>query len=319
MGSHECSNLSSARAWCQGIQWNAYDYVFFSYFNVLSENQVKLRLVRRLRSNLLTAYLEETENYVGGLGTLENVQCLHMCTCQRCGPMASDAQIWFIGVALGISAIIGSPAVALTPTSYLQDFTIVGAAGTLTVTTLPVQTATGSFVYWDMTILLNADNKGNLTLAPGYPKFQKSVPFIVSNFEAGTYAASATIENGKDLITVSGPGVGPEGTTIWSLATAKGADSCTVPVSATWYTGPIVDNPLAARLKKDGITSAAYSYGLVGISPPFSCSDGEYFPFEQGALIGVSQTEGELSIVSFTYDGTDSKTPIAQITYSLLP
>jgi len=61
-----------------------------------------------------------------------------------------------------------------------------------------------------------------------------------------------------------------------------------------------------------------YKNGVVGATP--SCSDaGLYSYFERGALIGVSQTQGSLSIVSFNYNATDSKTPVAEITYTLLP
>jgi hypothetical protein len=85
-----------------------------------------------------------------------------------------------------------------------------------------------------------------------------------------------------------------------------------------WYTGPIASNPLAARLKKAGITSAFYSYGLVGAS--VSCAVGTYYDFSEDALIGVSQVEGSLTIVSFTNNnGVDSQVPIAEITYTLLP
>jgi hypothetical protein len=185
----------------------------------------------------------------------------------------------------------------------------------LAATTIPVETATGKFVYWDMTILLNADSKGNLTLAPGYPKFQPSVPFNISGFEAGAYAGPATIASGKYFVTVTGPGVGPAGSTLWSLATAKGADACTVPVTAVWYTGPIAGNPLAPRLKKAGINSPDYSYGIVGAGSP--CGGTFEDLFEQGALIGASQTGPTLSISSFTANGKDSNVPLGPIVYTL--
>jgi hypothetical protein len=205
---------------------------------------------------------------------------------------------------------------AATPTPYLQDSTIVGSGGTLTATDVPVQTSTGSLVYKDVTIQLNADVKGNLTIAPGYPKVQPAPPLILNNFAAGEYVGPPTLANGKFLVTVNGPGVGAGGVTVWSLTPASGANCATYPMSATWYTGPIASNPLAARLKKAGITSSLYSYGLVGFSP--TCAAGSYGYFVGGALIGVSQVEGSLTIVSFTsYGGADSPIPLAEITYTL--
>jgi hypothetical protein len=226
------------------------------------------------------------------------------------------------GLLLAVSVTFAQPATAAQPTPFLEDSTIVGAGGTLTATMIPVEKSNGTFAYWDMTILLNADSKGNLSLASGYPKFQPSVPVIISNFQAGNYAGPATVANGKFLVTVTGPGVGPGGTTVWSLASSKGANSCTAPASATWYTGPIAGNPLATRLKKVKITSADYSYGVVGTGTNYSpCYSTTYYylPFEQGALIGVSQTQATLTISSFTSGEIDYQTPIAQITYTLLP
>jgi hypothetical protein len=226
------------------------------------------------------------------------------------------------GVLFATCGALAQSAGAATPTPFLEDSTIVGAGGTLTATRVPVETATGSIVYQDVTIQLNATTKGGLTLAPGYPKVQPSPPLITSGFLAGNYAGPTTLANGKFLINVTGPGVGVGGTTIWSLAASKGANICTAPISATWYSGPIADNPLAVRLKKDKITSTDYSYGVVGASTSYNCSSGTpnyYLLFEQDALVGVSQTQGSLTIVSFTYNGTDNETPVAQITYTFVP
>ena len=119
-------------------------------------------------------------------------------------------------------------------------------------------------------------------------------------------------------MTVTGPGVGPEGATPWSLTPASGANRATYPQSVTWYTGPIANNPLAARLKKANITSSFYSYGIVGFNP--SCAAGSYGYFLSGALVGLSQVEGSLTIVSFTNSaGSDSPIPLSEITYTLQP
>ncbi|MGH7115580.1 MAG: hypothetical protein ACREE9_13920, partial [Stellaceae bacterium] len=211
------------------------------------------------------------------------------------------------------------PAIAATPTPYLQDSTIVGSGGTITATDVPVETSTGSLVYKDLTIQLNADVKGNLTIARGYPKVVNAISPILNHFVAGHYAGPPTLASGKFLVTVNGPGVSSGGATAWSLTPSSGSNCGTYPQSVTWYTDPIASNPLAARLKKAGITSSFYSYGIVGFGP--TCAAGTYFDFESGALVGLSQIEGSLTIVSFTYNGgaTDSPIPLAEITYTLLP
>jgi hypothetical protein len=228
-----------------------------------------------------------------------------------------------VAVLLATSGMATGPAAAATPTPFLEDSTIVSTGGTLTATRVPVETATGSIVYQDVTIQLDATAKGGLTLAPGYPKIQPSPPILTSGFLAGHYAGPPTVASGNYLVTVTGPGIGGNGTTVWSLTAAKWANACTAPLSATWYSGPISENPLAPRIKRAGITSTDYSYGIVGVSEPSNCasnSPGYYYTFLQDALIGVTQTQDSLTIVSFEYnEGTDSSTPVAQITYTLQP
>lgn len=221
-----------------------------------------------------------------------------------------------LSAGLGLGAVLVGPAIAASPTPYLQDSTIVGSGGTITATDVPVQTSAGSLVYKDVTIQLNAATNGNLTIAPGYPKVVNAISPILNNFVAGHYVGPPTLGSGKFLVTVNGPGVSAGGATAWSLTPSSGAYCGTYPQSVTWYTGPIASNPLAVRLKKAGISSSFYSYGIVGFNP--ACAAGSYGYFESGALVGISQIEGSLTIVSFTYGG-DSPVPLSEITYSLLP
>jgi hypothetical protein len=176
---------------------------------------------------------------------------------------------------LAVGAASGRPAAAASPTPFLEQATIIGAGGTLTVDRVPVETATGSVVYRDILMVFGADSLGNLSLMRGYPKFQHDPPIVASPFIAGNYAGPPTLANGKYLITVTGPGVGVNGSTQWLLSTAQGADGCTYPQSAFWFTGPIADNPLASRLQAAGITSPEFSYGVAGgpcCDPPGSVS-----------------------------------------------
>jgi hypothetical protein len=199
-----------------------------------------------------------------------------------------------------------------TPEAEFQYSTLTGSGNTMLATRVPAITSTGAAVYWDVTLLFDVDENGNLTLDPAYPQIVKSPNLITSHFQPGNYVGPSDILDGQALITVSGPGVGPGGTTEWTLAASPGAASCTYPSTATWYVGSLASNPLSARLKKAGITSTAYSYGI-GSGP---C----YGNWENDSLLGFSQVGNTITIYSFSYAGTDdSSTPLAQITYTLIP
>lgn len=189
---------------------------------------------------------------------------------------------------------------------------LTGSGNTITAEWVPVVTATGT-EYKNVTLLFDVDASGNLTLASGYPLVVPSPTPLVYAFQAGTYVGPSTINGGKNIITISGPGIRTGGTTEWSLAASTGASIYTYPSSASWYVGPISSSPLAARLKAAGITSNAYMYGT-GTS---SCGCGDIWL--TNSLLGFSQTNGALTIVSFTAGGKDFSVPQDQITYMLQP
>jgi hypothetical protein len=153
----------------------------------------------------------------------------------------------------------------------------------------------------------------------------------VSSFIPGTYVGPRHIANGKATIAVNGPGVLSNGATVWSLVSVADADACTYPGSATWYVGPIENNPLQARLKKAvmvpnsgdrdpaGITSTAWNYGVAGGEVAGKCyvSIGSPNSWHNGSLIGVSQIGSAITIASFTFLGVDYSSPVDQITYIL--
>ena len=171
-------------------------------------------------------------------------------------------------------------------------------------------------MYQDVTLQFDGDGYGNLTLSSGFPLVAPSPGLQVSSFQPGLYAGPSSLLYGKALATLSGPGVLAGGMTAWAFTAAPGADSCTFPRSASWFVGPNDNNhPLAARLKKAGITTNAWSYGTGG---GFTCS-GQYNVWEVNTLIGVSQIGNALTIVSFTSSGTDSAAPRDQVTYTLTP
>jgi hypothetical protein len=203
------------------------------------------------------------------------------------------------------------PAVASPPYAQFANSTITASVDTIVASWVPVVTATKT-TYQDVTIVFSVDASGNLTVAPGYPKIVPAPSVIVSNFKAGTYVGPSSVFSGNAVVAVSGPGVTKGGATEWSLAAAPGAATCTYPTSATWYVGTLTNNPLyQQRIKPAGITSTAWSYGIVG---SYQCGGN----WDTKALIGLSQTGNTITIVSFTTpDGITHGAPVDQITYTL--
>lgn len=203
---------------------------------------------------------------------------------------------------------ISSTAKAADPTAFFEKSSIVGQGETIGISRVPVRDSAGKIKYYDATLTFSVDASGNLTLT-ALPSFTQSPALVISSFKAGTYTTTA----GTGAIKVTGPGVGgPAGQTAWTLAATTAGT--TNPPSATWYTGPISSNPLKARLQTAGITQTQYSYGIVGA--------GVYndFWWQPGNLIGVQQVGNTLTLVSFTWNGSqDYPVPQAQITYTLKP
>ena len=200
---------------------------------------------------------------------------------------------------------------AITPYAEFQYATITATTNTLNATLLPVVLSNGSLVYKNLTIpfKVTEDSKGNITITAGTITVVNSPETQINGFIAGNYVGPGG-GNGQ-LITLSSPGVTASGATEWSVAQSAGATGCTYPITATFYVGPIASNPLYPRLKKAGITSTAYSYGILGEQP---CGSGWW---DTGTILGFAQTGNTLTIVSFTLFGNeDQNTPGDQITYT---
>jgi hypothetical protein len=203
------------------------------------------------------------------------------------------------------------------PSAYaeFQYATITGSNNVLNVTMLPVVTPTGT-VYKNLTIPVTTEASGAIVL--GTPSEVNAPQILASSFKAGKYSGPSSVNDGKNVITVTGPGVVPGGTTVWSLVSSSSPSVCTYPVSGTWYVGPLSNNPLAARLKKVGISSTAYSWGVAGnpgLNNTVSCNPG--LNWSNGSIIGVSQTGNSITFSSFTSDGSfDKSYPVDQITYT---
>lgn len=196
------------------------------------------------------------------------------------------------------------------PYALFQQATITGSNNTITATQIPVITASGVVVYLNTTIQFDVDANGNLTISAGFPQTVAAPATITSNLRAGRYVSPSNILNGKGAIILSGPGLTDGGATMWTISAAPNADPGTYPSTASFYVGPIANNPLASHLTQDGVTSTAFSYGIVG--------GGQLGPGGQwgaGSIIGVSQSGNTLTIALFN----NYKTPQDQITYTLAP
>lgn len=216
------------------------------------------------------------------------------------------------------------------PSAYFHHSTLTGSGATITAARVPVSTPGGKIVFRDVTLQLEADADGNLMLASGFPVVVQAPELPVLQFQAGKYLGPRNIANGKAVIRVGGPSASPGGGSVWSLLSSDDADRCTYPGSATWYVGPLENSPQAARLKRAGITSTAWSYGVSGVGPGSSCLTFAYTNWDNGSLIGVSQSGNTLTIASFTntlsrVTGTDGvliydrSAPVDQVTYILAP
>jgi hypothetical protein len=197
------------------------------------------------------------------------------------------------------------------PYAEFQYSTLTASGNTITGTMLPVVTTNGTS-YVNVVMQFDVAADGTLTIAPGYPQIAPSPRPSTRNFLAGNYVGPSADANYD--ITVFGPGVTAGGATEWSLATSTGATCYTTPTTATWYvfSGPMAQNPLAGYLKKAGITEAtygAYSWGITGDQ----CAPTVNWATEN--LIGLSQTNGALTILNFTYNGVYQSQPADQITY----
>jgi hypothetical protein len=206
------------------------------------------------------------------------------------------------------------------PYALFQYSTLTGTGNTINATYLPVVTSSGTS-YINLTLQFDVDNSGNVTVSSGYPQLVQPPTPVLSSFIAGTYALPDQIYGGG-LITVEVPAIGPGGTAVWSLHTSPdafgGANGCTFPSMATWYVGSIDNNPYAARLKKVGLTSGFWSYGVMN-GPACNLKvivDGAWLT---ESIIGLSQIGNTLMITSFTNKGTDFNTPQDQVTFLLQP
>jgi len=202
--------------------------------------------------------------------------------------------------------------------AQFQYATVTGTTNTINATYVPLTTASGNLAYENLTIPFTAsqDSEGRFHVTAGTVIAVPSPLPQTAGFVAGNYVGPGG--GTAQLITLSGPGVNSDGSTEWSVALSPGATGCTWPQSATFYVGPLADNPLYARIKAAGITSTAYSYGVEGNQPCSTGNSGGSY-WETGSLLGFVQTGNTLTVVSFSYASSDdSDNPEAPVTYTLI-
>lgn len=229
--------------------------------------------------------------------------------------------------AAGLAAIAGLLAFPLSaqdipvPQPRFQYAAITGSNNTITLTRVPVLLVGGTYAYQDLTLEFSIDTDGNWSLAKS--TIVASPELVVSGFKPGNYRPpKAYTDFGEGYISVSGPGVLSSTATAWTVSAVIDKDlknsiwdKTPYPESATFYVSPLATHPLTARLKKAGITSTAWSYGVGGGANGRSPSAWGY-----GSILGFSQVGNTITIASFTKYGTsDQSEPVDQITYTLIP
>ncbi len=204
---------------------------------------------------------------------------------------------------------------AQTPSALVQNSTLSGTTNTINITQLPVVTSKGTIIYDNVVIQFDVADDGALTITSGFPQITLAPRPIVNGFVAGTYLGP---DDKTELITVSGPSVGTDGYTVWTISPGPGSSGCLVPYSATWYDvgSNTAANPLYAnRLKPDGITGPQLLQ--FGTGKANTCNPND--DWGTNTLLGFSQVGKTLTISSYTGYTGDSPTVVDQRTYILQP
>jgi hypothetical protein len=200
------------------------------------------------------------------------------------------------------------PADAASAPMYFDESSIIGIGQTITALGVPIETSAGTFIYKDVTIELSADAKGNLSWATKEPIAGSSPPLATSNVRAGVYFMPDCSACG---IQITGPtSIGNGGLGEWVITAATADAGSSPPNPAFFYTGPLAGSPLEARLKKAGLTSAQYVYGIVGTS------NVNAYRWATNDLFGLRLVGNELVVAGFTDGNGDHNIPVTQIIYT---
>ncbi len=213
-----------------------------------------------------------------------------------------------VACALGLSA-------QTTPAAMVQNSTLSGTTNTINITQLPVVTSKGTIIYDNVIIEFDVADDGTLTIGSGFPQITAAPRPIVNGFVAGTYLGP---DDKTELITVSGPSVGPNGSTVWTISPGPGSSGCLLPYSATWYDvgSNTANNPLYTKwLKPLGFSGPQLMQ--FGVGGGNTCNPN--LAWEADTLLAFSQVGKALTITSYSQNGGNTSTPVDQRTYILQP
>jgi len=198
--------------------------------------------------------------------------------------------------------------------AQFQYGTLTATTNSISATYVPITTASGTLTYENLTIpfSLYLDSQGNVQAeAETITSVPAPLP-MTDGFVAGNYYGPGSTT--AQLITLSGPGVTLNGATEWTVSATPGYTGCPYPFSASFYVGPLEDNPNYPNIESAGITSTAFSYGVEGNQP---CSPDNTYIWRTGSILGFSQTGNTLTIVSFDDNG-NGDSPTDTIPYTLI-
>ena len=195
-------------------------------------------------------------------------------------------------LSLSLLVAVSAPGVALAQTAYLEQSGIVGQGKLLTITRLPTAQANGKIAYYDTTINIVVNAAGVPSV--GSSTVTISPKLITDHFIPGRYY----VKYGSEPTQFGSltEGVGHAGSTIWSLVMDQAANG-QFPDQATWQTGkPAPD--VAARLAAAKVMiDPNDSYGVVDTGPQYE--------FGNNSLLAAQQVASNLTIISYTYNGSD--------------
>jgi hypothetical protein len=190
--------------------------------------------------------------------------------------------------------------------AFLQDATsVVAQDNRVNLNRVPVRGSTGAYKYFDIALVFNVAPNGTVTLNAAATKITASPSLAVGGFKPGLYTSS--VDGQWCDYQVGSPGAVGGARTAGSLSLADGWSRCIL--SLDWVTGPVAGHPDQARLQEAGITTNAYSWGIVGgVGADFGV-----LGWEPGDIVGVVQTGNSLVVRNYGDDNRVDAT--ANFTY----
>ncbi len=184
-------------------------------------------------------------------------------------------------------------AAAASDTAFAERSQVIAAGRNVMLYGLPTTDSTGAFKYYDVTLTMQVNDKGVPTSSAAVVSVKSPTP-RTSLFVEGSYVGS----NGEtcNLVTSSFAG-----RIEVDLRCTAGSYSS----SFTWYTGPIIGNPLQTRLVAAGldqlIDNDQYAWGDMASRNNGAIWFGCFVPPN---LISARQVGGNLSLTNYVSGNT---------------